>query len=736
MRIILITLIVIGIFPLLAEDYYVSPQGSDENPGTLEEPFKTIRYASEVLKPGDRCILREGLYRETIRPSMSGKEGNKITYDSYKGEKVIISSLEQVKGWGKKYGDVYSAHMPWSLGHMNQLFANGKMLNEASWPTVGDELLNPKRAIVMKHGDGSFINTDIPGGNKDWVGAKLWCKGGAGWVCWTGDVTGFDSKTGTVNYEMPGYSGSFYSPQLGNPFVLKGVEAALDDPGEWLYDSDKKELLVIPPKSKKIGQAVIEAKKRLLVIDLTDRSYIDIKGLEFIGGTISTNENSSYLTLDGLKGRYISHSYKDQDCWESGVQINGNNNLVINCDFGYSSGSVLMVKGNDNRVINNYLHHGSYLGLWVGIVDLKGRRQLFSHNTVKYSGRDNVTVSELMESLVQYNDVSDSGYLTNDLGLIYGNNTDFANTVFQYNWLYDNKSPEIAHGFHIDIANYNIIIKNNVIWNVEDAPVSIGLPSQNSIISNNSSLNTGEVTTFGWFESNRQYSARYFSNIFNASMEVRGDIKNNMISGNPAYLNPEKGDFRLKGKKGKNIGAYASYELWKPGCDLENPPNPLPVYSKANIPWMNTIENASFEYGTTEGWVKTGNKTARLVDGNTWGNNWGSEDLHPIATNSYELELGSGKDGIEQTIKNLTPNTKYTLSGWVRTSGSGIRVTMGVKGYGADEKVKSSTSKNWKRKVIKFKTGPNSTTTTLFITKVGADGKAWCDNLLLPLTAH
>lgn len=728
-------LLIISSSFLYAIDYYVSPLGLDSNPGTLKEPFQTINKASQVIEPGDTCFLREGTYREILRPGTSGLPDKEIIYTGYKNEKVKLSALEPISGWEKGIAGIYTAPMEWTLDDRNQFFSNDEMLNEASWPNPGSKpLFNPIRAKVLIGEEHTLINPDIPGDKNDWIGAELWCKGGAGWISWTGKVTDFDPEKKKLSFKMPGYSDKFYIPRKNNEFVLRGALKALDSPGEWLYDSANKKILIIPPKDTNIYNLHIEAKKRPTVIDLEDRSYITIKKIEFIGGDIITNGNSSHITLDKLKGRYISHSYEEGDTWNSGIKIYGNNNLVMNCDFGYSSGSVLMVKGYKNRIINNYLHHGDYSGMWVGAVDLKGRKQLFSHNTVTYSGRDILTVSELMESIVQYNDLSHSGYLTNDLGLVYANNTDFANTIFQYNWLHDNKAQQIAPGFHIDIANYNVILKNNVVWNVPDAPISINHPSQNSIVFNNSSLNSGAVTTFGWFESTKQISSRYFNNIFNDEMRVNVYKRNNLIRKRPSYRNPEDGDFRLKGKN--KVGAYANSEkLWKPGFNLNNPPDPLPKYSAPNIPWMNKIYNASFEFGTTEGWIKTGSKQAKLIEGNTWGNNWGSEDLHRTGTNKFELELGSGPDGIEQTIKNLSPNTKYTLSGWLRCSDSENKITLGVKNYGGKDTRKSSISKKWKRKVIKFTTGPNSTEATIYIIKADSNGKAWCDNLLLPLTS-
>ncbi len=45
------------------------PQASDANPGTSEKPFKTINRAAEVLEPGEKVIVHEGIYRECVESS-------------------------------------------------------------------------------------------------------------------------------------------------------------------------------------------------------------------------------------------------------------------------------------------------------------------------------------------------------------------------------------------------------------------------------------------------------------------------------------------------------------------------------------------------------------------------------------------------------------------------------------------------------------------------------------------
>src|SRR5919109_1759957 len=47
--------------------YYVSPSGSDANPGTKAAPFRTIQKAADVVNPGDVVIVGEGVYTDDDR---------------------------------------------------------------------------------------------------------------------------------------------------------------------------------------------------------------------------------------------------------------------------------------------------------------------------------------------------------------------------------------------------------------------------------------------------------------------------------------------------------------------------------------------------------------------------------------------------------------------------------------------------------------------------------------------
>lgn len=72
--------------------YFVSPSGSDSNPGTLAAPFLTIAHGLGVLAAGDTLNIRAGTYDETIWESMvvTGTLANPIVIQAYLGEAVIL----------------------------------------------------------------------------------------------------------------------------------------------------------------------------------------------------------------------------------------------------------------------------------------------------------------------------------------------------------------------------------------------------------------------------------------------------------------------------------------------------------------------------------------------------------------------------------------------------------------------------------------------------------------------
>lgn len=102
MRGVLSVIVLLVFLPILgsAAEYYVDIQSlgglcSDSNPGTINQPWCTIKKANSDLMPGDTVYIREGTYSSSslaiIDPANSGTPGNYITYARYGDEEVTIT---------------------------------------------------------------------------------------------------------------------------------------------------------------------------------------------------------------------------------------------------------------------------------------------------------------------------------------------------------------------------------------------------------------------------------------------------------------------------------------------------------------------------------------------------------------------------------------------------------------------------------------------------------------------
>ena len=96
--------------------YYVSPTGSDTNPGTLGAPFQTLDHARSAVQQlainpsglsGDiNVYLRGGTYLLTAPVQFgitdSGNNGYTISYRNYQNETPILSGGKIVTGWSNR----------------------------------------------------------------------------------------------------------------------------------------------------------------------------------------------------------------------------------------------------------------------------------------------------------------------------------------------------------------------------------------------------------------------------------------------------------------------------------------------------------------------------------------------------------------------------------------------------------------------------------------------------------
>jgi hypothetical protein len=68
----------------------VSTTGSDSNPGTLAQPWRTIQKAFNTLRAGEVALVRGGVYTQSVVMTRSGSAVAPITVRNYPGEQPVI----------------------------------------------------------------------------------------------------------------------------------------------------------------------------------------------------------------------------------------------------------------------------------------------------------------------------------------------------------------------------------------------------------------------------------------------------------------------------------------------------------------------------------------------------------------------------------------------------------------------------------------------------------------------
>jgi pectate lyase len=620
-------------------------------------------------------------------------------------------------------------------------------------------------------------DTDQPFGI-DWTGAKLWISDEPAWSAYTKTVTASEWGELTVTGNAP-----WEDHQLSSKtkYYLSGVLGALDADYEWYYAPDMENVSNPGILYVKFPEATVSRtiyyKNRRYGFDLTQKSHIVLKGMRLLGCSIKTDTSSTNLTFDGLD---IQYPYYCPEANGSGAQAStglvlyGSRHILKNSELGWASGAGVRLEGDDMQIINNYIHDCDFIGTFAAPVTMgKGwRRAVISHNTITRSGRSGIAFASMPESLIQYNDISFSGLLTQDLGIIYGGRIDGGNSEVRYNWLHDNKGLTNAYGLYFDHGSKDIIMHHNVVWsamrgiNLNQYGVCL-LVYNNTVTSvPNDDRDHSIVSIWGNMWQPDMYGGAIVNNVLNLEIKTADgmDLNDITIANNltnytgiidnkylPANAPGLDTGYSIPGitdifeGSGPDMGAYegASGSIapnWKAGHDFANPPENINL-SYCNAITRNRVKNGAFEF-TDESvlgvpdWESSGDRTALhyAPDG-------GITQSMPLNTTKaragfYSIKFGSGANNfISQTVTGLEGNWRYELRAQLRID-HGAAVELQIEGTSYVQSVTGEVQETngvleWLDTRLQFNTLPEQDEVKFKIIKTSEEGDVYVDDVSL-----
>ena len=200
---------------------WVSPAGDDRNPGTEDEPLRTIERARDVVRTLNRemtddiTVFIGGTYR-VVRPIEFGPEdsatnGFSIVYTAAPGEHPVVSGGCPVAGWtvADRSRNLWWAPAPEGLGDTRTLFVGG----------VPAALT---RGRLIQAFSRSPSGAAAPEPSAQW------------------------RNPGDVVFTQPG-PGAIWSERTGTPpiFAVNAFEL-LGKPGEWYFDRPSRRIFYRP----------------------------------------------------------------------------------------------------------------------------------------------------------------------------------------------------------------------------------------------------------------------------------------------------------------------------------------------------------------------------------------------------------------------------------------------------------------------------------------------------------
>lgn len=151
--------------PVARRTLYVSPNGSDNNPGTADKPFRSLGAAGRAVTAGTRVMVAPGMYSGGFRTNVSGQATARISFISSQrwGAKIVPAANSPNRfGWNNRgsYVDIVGFEIDGSKHTSGVRWTHG-IYNGGSYDVIRNNRVHHiAQDIACNSGGGAAIGVD------------------------------------------------------------------------------------------------------------------------------------------------------------------------------------------------------------------------------------------------------------------------------------------------------------------------------------------------------------------------------------------------------------------------------------------------------------------------------------------------------------------------------------------------------------------------------------------------
>lgn len=314
----------------------------------------------------------------------------------------------------------------------------------------------------------------------DWTGAVAVLNVAHQFYTWTRDINSHSDGNDTFYYakDLDGITSyaTKTTPWENDKYFLKGKLEALDTSGEWFLDRDSNTLYLWTVAGDSPENYSVGIKQRNYGFEAAGGAdHINISGIDMFACTFVFSDNDHCVVSDcNLLYPVFSRRLEEPNYSQDSVKtkMDGINNTVQGCSFGYASTEGLKMIGKKALVENNLIHDVSWYGSLKHValsISSDGERWADEGCKARWNTLYNMGNAALnyrgYENLVEFNHVYNGGIACEDVALVYTGQPTTAGSIVRYNWVHGCRTQSgKGLGIRGDDQTRTLTVHHNVVW--------------------------------------------------------------------------------------------------------------------------------------------------------------------------------------------------------------------------------------------------------------------------------